>query len=45
MPHLRAFLDAQRHRHVWVPLPPADGIELERCECGAVRPVQRPETD
>jgi hypothetical protein len=45
MPHLRAYLDAQQHHHKWVPLTCPDGLELERCECGAVRQAQRPETD
>lgn len=46
MPDLRAYMEAQRHRHEWVPLPPPEGdVTLERCECGALRPAPEPDTD
>ena len=47
MPSLEAYRELARHRCTYEPLPtPAGSIELERCPfCGAVRPVQKPETD
>jgi hypothetical protein len=46
MPHLQAWREAQTHRHQFEPMGTTqDGIELERCTCGAVRRVEKPETD
>lgn len=49
MPALHAYLAQRAHRHEWVPVPCASaksvGLTLERCPCGAVRAVERPETD
>lgn len=44
MPHLAAWREAQSHRHRFEPLGATtpDGIELEKCSCGAVRQVERP---
>lgn len=49
MSTLAAFLAAQRHSHRWEPMGTVTilliEVELEHCCCGAVREVQRPETD
>lgn len=44
---LRAYLESLRpHRHEYEPLRVGAGdIELERCDCGAVRRVEPPEPD
>lgn len=47
MPSLEAYRAQRQHSHSWAPLTRCEdlGVELEVCDCGAVRPVQRPETD
>ena len=46
MSSLEAYRAQQTHRHRWTPFATtSDHLELEVCDCGALRPLQRPETD
>jgi hypothetical protein len=45
MPHLKAYLESQRHQHSWRQAVASDGTQLEHCPCGAVRRPPEPEDD